>query len=214
MNGPPEKEAGPDATNAEADQVSNDTTTPTHDNRLDRHGTFDALVGNRRRFGASRRMAPIPTCVCGRCVRDPQHDRHRCGDEISDVQAEAAVAAIVALTSSAHQDCWTTGHVARCGASGIAGWPSGAPQDGRCMSDEIVIMAVPLERLHAAEVLDGRIRRMASTIHHNLATIAQLVEEAKRNQVHVALDSLRGRRIWPMRLAENTVLYLWTDAQS
>jgi hypothetical protein len=93
--GPPGKEVGPDAANAEANQqVSNDTTTADNDNRPGRQRPYDALVGNRRRFGASRRMVPLPTCVCGRCVRDPDLDRHRCGDEITDHMAEAAVAAV------------------------------------------------------------------------------------------------------------------------
>jgi hypothetical protein len=36
-------------------------------------------------------MAPIPPCGC---VRDPDVDRHRCGGEISNHMAEAAVTAI------------------------------------------------------------------------------------------------------------------------
>jgi hypothetical protein len=96
--GPPEKERPGGYQAARPDQqVSDDTTNTANDNRPGRQTPYEALAGNRRRFGASRRMPPIPTCMCGRCVRDPDLDRHRCGDEISDVQAEAAVAAIQLL---------------------------------------------------------------------------------------------------------------------
>jgi hypothetical protein len=53
------------------------------------------------------------------------------------------------------------------------------------MSEQIVVHQ-PLIR-EAAEALDQRIRRMACTIHGNIATIAKLVEEAKERQIHVAL---------------------------
>jgi hypothetical protein len=96
--GPPEKGVGPDATNADANQqVSDDTTTTANDRRSSRQSRYDGLAGNARRFAAKRRLPPIPTCVCGRCVRDPDLDRHRCGGQISDHMAEAAVAAVVLL---------------------------------------------------------------------------------------------------------------------
>jgi hypothetical protein len=94
----PEKERPGGYQAARPDQKLADTTTNNHhDNRPGRQAPYDALVGNGRRFAASRRMEPIPTCRCGRCVRDPDYDRHRCGDEISDRMAEAAVAAVELL---------------------------------------------------------------------------------------------------------------------
>ncbi|WRO42740.1 Hypothetical protein MUW33_2790 [Mycobacterium canetti] len=39
-------------------------------------------------------MTPISPCGC---IRDPEHDRHRCDSEISDRRARAAVDAIVHL---------------------------------------------------------------------------------------------------------------------
>jgi hypothetical protein len=70
------------------------TTNTDNDNRPGRQTPYDALVGNGRRFGASRCMAPLPPCGC---IRDPEYDRHVCGGEISDNMAEAAVAAVVLL---------------------------------------------------------------------------------------------------------------------
>lgn len=55
---------------------------------------FDALVGNGRRFAASRRMPPLSPCGCR---RDPDYDRHSCHGEVSDHQAKAAVAAVIHL---------------------------------------------------------------------------------------------------------------------
>jgi len=73
--GPPEKEKAPAVTKRQARPgVSRPHHQRVNDNRPGRQAPYDALVGNRRRFGASRRMPPIPTCVCGRCVRDPDTD--------------------------------------------------------------------------------------------------------------------------------------------
>jgi hypothetical protein len=98
--GPPGKERPGASHDAEPNQQLADTTPATiDDNRPGRQTPYDALAGNRRRrrFAASRRMPPIPTCVCGRCVRDPFVDRPRCGDEIGDHMAEAAAAAVALL---------------------------------------------------------------------------------------------------------------------
>jgi hypothetical protein len=51
-----------------------------------RHG--DGLAAMRRRRRDSRRLPPIGACGC---IRDPSHDRHRCGAQISDKQLQAAV---------------------------------------------------------------------------------------------------------------------------
>jgi len=63
----------------------------------------------------------------------------------------------------------------------------------------------------AAKRLDSRIRLLAGTIRDNLHKIAELVEEAKRGQVHVAL----GFVSWPAYLADalGGQLELNTDAR-
>lgn len=88
-----ENSLGPDAATAEAE--------PSHHRNCTAecivygpHERFDSLAANARRYGASRRMPP--TSRCG-CIRDPEYDRHTCGREISDHQAEAAAAAIIRL---------------------------------------------------------------------------------------------------------------------
>ena len=42
-------------------------------------------------------MSPIPTCVCGRCVRDPDLDRHRCRGGLSEKMVDAAADAAAHL---------------------------------------------------------------------------------------------------------------------
>lgn len=44
-----------------------------------------------RRYAAKLRAMPLGTCGC---IRDPQFDRHRCGGDITDVQADGAAAAL------------------------------------------------------------------------------------------------------------------------
>lgn len=66
----------------------------THDSALPEHQRHDPLAGNAQRFGTSRRTAPLGLCGC---IRDPEHDRHRCKGEISDVMADGAVAAVMHL---------------------------------------------------------------------------------------------------------------------
>jgi hypothetical protein len=56
----------------------------------------DQLSPRRRSFLASRRMPPLGPCGC---IRHPDIDRHRCDQQITDVQAEAAAAAIRHLDS-------------------------------------------------------------------------------------------------------------------
>jgi len=56
----------------------------------------DQLRQRRRGYAASRRMTPLGPCGC---IRHPEVDRHRCDAQISDVQAEAATAAIQHLNS-------------------------------------------------------------------------------------------------------------------
>jgi hypothetical protein len=55
---------------------------------------FDVAAGKARRRGHALRSVPLGACSC---VRDPDVDRHRCGGEISDKMAQAAVAAIAEL---------------------------------------------------------------------------------------------------------------------
>ncbi len=64
------------------------------------------------------------------------------------------------------------------------------------MSTEIEVVA-PLD-VAAATRLDKRIRLMASTVRENLVKIAELVDEAKAGQVHVAL----GFSSWTAYLAD------------
>lgn len=93
MNGPPEtrERAAPhdqDDPNQRLDDHQPDTQSVT--DAADRGG-FDRLARNARRHSAARRLAPLPPCGC---IRDPDRDRHRCGGEISDHMAEAAVTAL------------------------------------------------------------------------------------------------------------------------
>jgi hypothetical protein len=92
VNGPPKKErAAPnhqDDPNQRLDDHQPDAHSVTDSG--DRAG-YDRLAGNARRFAAKRRMEPLPPCGC---IRDPEYDRHRCGGEISDHMAQAAVSAI------------------------------------------------------------------------------------------------------------------------
>jgi hypothetical protein len=55
---------------------------------------YDRLAGNVRRRAHATRSNPLGDCGC---IGDPEVDRHRCGDEITDVMAEAAVSAVVHL---------------------------------------------------------------------------------------------------------------------
>ena len=55
---------------------------------------IDQLHQRRRAYASSRRMTPVGPCGC---IRHPEVDKHRCGGEITDVLAEAAVAAAVHL---------------------------------------------------------------------------------------------------------------------
>lgn len=88
----PPIEVGPDANNAEANQ----TRTPP-EIRTNKHNRFDGLAARGRRRGAAVRSTVISSCGC---IRDPEVDVHRCGDEITDVQAAAAVAAAEHLAAS------------------------------------------------------------------------------------------------------------------
>jgi hypothetical protein len=51
----------------------------------------DQLAQRRRGYLASRRTTPLGPCGC---IRYPEVDKHRCESQISDAQADAAVAAI------------------------------------------------------------------------------------------------------------------------
>lgn len=51
----------------------------------------DQLSQRRRGYLASRRMVPLGPCGC---IRHPEVDKHRCHLGVSDLQAEAAAAAI------------------------------------------------------------------------------------------------------------------------
>ena len=51
---------------------------------------YDHFSGMQRRAAHKLISPPISTCSC---IRDPLFDKHRCGDEITDVMAEAAVMA-------------------------------------------------------------------------------------------------------------------------
>lgn len=50
----------------------------------------DYLAQRRRAYAASRRMTPLSPCGC---IRYPGPDRHRCKQEMTEVQAIAAIAA-------------------------------------------------------------------------------------------------------------------------
>lgn len=81
----PPIEVGPGADDAKANQAN------THQGiRTNNPKGFDDLAARRRRRGAAIRSTVISTCGC---VRDPEVDRHRCSDGITDVMAEAAISA-------------------------------------------------------------------------------------------------------------------------
>ena len=76
----------------------------------------DHLTQRRRGWMASRRMTPLGPCGC---IRHPAADMHRCGSGVSDLQAEAAVAAIKhldemgtpgLLDTDTCQAMWRIGH--------------------------------------------------------------------------------------------------------
>ncbi|BBY82957.1 hypothetical protein MPUL_41150 [Mycolicibacterium pulveris] len=46
-------------------------------------------TGGRRRAAAKLLMPPLEPCGC---IRDPDHDRHRCRDDITLAQADAVIA--------------------------------------------------------------------------------------------------------------------------
>jgi hypothetical protein len=97
MNGPPEIErAAPHHQDDPDQRLDNRSPAPDSHSVTDtvQLAGYDRLAGNARRFAAKRRMAPLGPCGC---TRDPDHDRHRCGGEISDNMAEAAVAAVSLL---------------------------------------------------------------------------------------------------------------------
>jgi hypothetical protein len=92
------------------------------------------------------------------------------------------------------------------------------------VSGEIEAVHQPLIR-EAAEALDGRIRRMAHTIHGNIEAIARLVEEAKDRRIHLALgfpswtaylaDALGGQRVaLPVESRKELVCYLADEGMS
>ena len=74
----------------DAEQVV--TSHSTHHTITRSQATGDALNGNgiRRRYAASRRLPPLAPCGC---VRDPDHDRHRCRSLVSDRMVDAGAQA-------------------------------------------------------------------------------------------------------------------------
>jgi hypothetical protein len=88
-----EKRVSPDAAYAGTETSRSRNYTP-HPISGDRRQQFDPLAANGRRHAHSRRMPPLGTCGD---IRDPDHDRHRCGNEISYTMAGAAVANIAHL---------------------------------------------------------------------------------------------------------------------
>jgi hypothetical protein len=75
----------------------------------------DTLAALHRRL-VSRRLPPIGTCGC---IRDPQHDRHRCGDQITDRQLQGAVDAAHHILEAGYlpifdvptlRELWKSGH--------------------------------------------------------------------------------------------------------
>lgn len=52
--------------------------------------------GGLRRAAAKLLMPPLDPCGC---IRDPEHDRHRCRDDMTPAQADAVVAAANYLES-------------------------------------------------------------------------------------------------------------------
>lgn len=117
MRDGPEKEAGPLAKGpANAEGSNTNTSTSNHSGTDVRQPAWDTLGGNARRYGAARRMPPLAPCGC---VRDPAVDHHRCGDQISDNMAQAAVTAVAHLDDLGtpplldHRTCqavWRIGH--------------------------------------------------------------------------------------------------------
>jgi hypothetical protein len=59
-----------------------------------RHCGAETLAGLQRRHGAARRLPPISRCGC---IRDPDHDRHRCGDAITETMVDGYRDAVLHL---------------------------------------------------------------------------------------------------------------------
>jgi hypothetical protein len=71
---PPDDEGRPEREPANVVETVVITTTHTPALTKDQHHDHN---GARRRYAASRRMPPLRPCGC---VRDPDHDRHRCNE--------------------------------------------------------------------------------------------------------------------------------------
>jgi hypothetical protein len=111
-----EKEVGPRPVHhpRREDTDTNNTSHAKADTKQSRR--YDRLAGHARRRVHATRSTPIGDC---RCIRDPEADRHRCGDEITDVMAEAVVAAVehldqlgtpALLDHRTTQAMWRNGH--------------------------------------------------------------------------------------------------------
>jgi hypothetical protein len=60
-----------------------------------RHGdTFDTAAPPHRRRAAALRLPPLGPCSC---VRDPEHDRHRCRGELTDNMVDGYRDAVIHL---------------------------------------------------------------------------------------------------------------------
>lgn len=92
-NGPPRKEVGPRPGYHPTEDTDIYNTSHSHADRK-KCRRYDRLAGNARRRVHATHSTPLGDCGC---IRDPEVDRHRCGNEITDVMAEAAVAAVLHL---------------------------------------------------------------------------------------------------------------------
>jgi hypothetical protein len=97
--GPPggrdgEGRATPSPATVEEPPPSSSPTPHPHDKRAHRQGRPETGMWRRRQ--AAQRLAPLGRCGC---IRDPLHDHHRCGDEITENMATGYKAAVLHLRS-------------------------------------------------------------------------------------------------------------------
>jgi hypothetical protein len=93
---PPENDGGrpPPGRSAHAEPVA--ATPPKYSRKPNppRRQCGPDLSALRRRHAAALRLPPLAPCGC---IRDPGHDRHRCGDEITTSMVDGYRAAVLHL---------------------------------------------------------------------------------------------------------------------
>lgn len=122
--GAPERERGAPHHQDDPNQRLDSSSSPDSHSLADigARPAYGVVAGNARRFGASRRMAPISRCSC---VRDPDVDRHRCDDDRARGYEDAARhllshGLMPAANRAAMQQMWQSGGESRRTAQVIA----------------------------------------------------------------------------------------------